>query len=161
MRIHDIFHTFLLRKVATNSLIEQIQTFSSSIVMKDEEEYEVNDILNNRYHYDKLQYKIAWIDHSSDRAWYSAENFEHFKNILKNYHQRYSEKLDSTLRLIVIIETMLSQWIRNEHKKAKQLIQDVLNRMKAEMKEKNRKRFSKDSFEKNLESALTNTFDRH
>jgi hypothetical protein len=109
MRIHDIFHTFLLRKIATNSLIEQIQTSSSSIVMNDEEEYKVNDILNSRYHYDKLQYRIAWIDHSLDRAWYSAENFEHFKNILENYHQRYSEKFDSTLRLIIIIETMLSQ----------------------------------------------------
>jgi hypothetical protein len=100
-----------------------------------------------------LQYKVAWIDHSSDRAWYSAENFEHFKNILENYHQRYSEKFDSTLRLIVIIETMLSQWIRNEHKKAKQLIQDVLNKIKAKMKVNDRMR--------SKESSLINTFDRH
>jgi hypothetical protein len=26
-----------------------------------------------------LQYRIIWIDHLSDRAWYSAENFEHSK----------------------------------------------------------------------------------
>jgi hypothetical protein len=56
---------------------------------------------------------------------------------------------------------MLSQWIKDEHKKAKQLIQDVLNKMKAKMKENDRKRFNKDSFEKNFESALINTFDRH
>ncbi len=31
------------------------------------------------------------------------------KNILENYHQRYSEKFESKLRLIVIIEAMLSQ----------------------------------------------------
>jgi hypothetical protein len=36
--------------------------------------------------------------------------------------------------LIVIIEAMLSQWIKNEHKKVKQLIQDVLNEMKTKMK---------------------------
>jgi hypothetical protein len=60
MKIHDIFHTFLLRIVATNSLTDQIQSSSSSIVMKDEKEkYEINDILNNRYHYDKLQYRIV------------------------------------------------------------------------------------------------------
>jgi hypothetical protein len=48
MKIHDTFHTFLLRIAATNSLIDQIQSSSSSIVMKDEEEeYEVNDILNS------------------------------------------------------------------------------------------------------------------
>jgi hypothetical protein len=131
--------------------------------MKDEkEEYEINDILNSRYHYEKLQYKIVWTDHFSDKAWYSTENFQnHSKKILNDYHQKYSEKFDSTLRLIVIIEAMLSQWMKNEHKKTKQLIQEVLNEMKAKMKKNDRKRFNKDSFEKNLESAFINTFDRH
>ncbi len=162
MKIHDTFHIFLLRKTAIDSLIEQIQSSSLSVVVNDEEEYEVNDILNSRYHYEKLQHKVAWIDHFSDRAWYSTENFQnHSKEILNKYHQRYSEKLESELRLIVIIEAMLSQWIRDEHKEVKQLIQDVLDKMKAKMKKNDRKRFSKDSFEKNLESALINTFDRH
>jgi hypothetical protein len=153
MKIHDTFHTFLLRSASTNSLIDQIQSSSFSIVMNDEKEYEMNDILNNRYHYDKLQYKIVWTDHFSDKAWYSTKNFEHFKNILKNYHQRYFEKFESELRLIVIIETMLSQWIRNEHKETKQLIQNVLNKMKAEMKENKRMR--------SKENTFINTFDRH
>jgi hypothetical protein len=87
--------------------------------MNNEKKNEMNDILDSRYHYDKLQYKIVWTDHFSDRAWYSTKNFEHFKNILKNYHQRYLEKFESELRLIVIIETMLSQWIKNEHKEVK------------------------------------------
>jgi hypothetical protein len=149
MKIHDTFHISLLRSALSDSFIEQIQSSSLSIVMNDEKEYEMNDILNNRYHYEKLQYKIAWIEHFSDRAWYSTENFEHSKNILKNYHQRYSEKFESKLRLIVIIEAMLSQWIKNEHKKAKQLIQNVLNKMKTNMNDQ--KQFNKNSFEiKNL-----------
>ncbi len=151
MKIHNIFHTSLLRSVVTNSLIDQVQFSSSSIVINEKEEYEINDILNNRYHYDKLQYKVVWIDHFSNRAWYSEENFQkHSKEILNDYHRRYLSKLESNLRLIVIIESMLSQWIRNEHKEAKQLIQDVLNRMKTKMKENDRKRSSKNSFEKNL-----------
>jgi predicted metal-dependent hydrolase len=149
MKIHDTFHTSLLRSTVTNSLIEQIQSSSLSIVINEEEEYEVDDILNSRYHYDKLQYKVVWIDHFSDRAWYSAENFQnHSKEILNDYHRRYSEKIESNLRLIIIIEAMLSQWIKNEHKEAKQLIQDVLNKMKANMNDQ--KRFSKDSFEINV-----------
>jgi hypothetical protein len=164
MKIHDTFHISLLRKVAIDFLIEQIQSSSLSIVIdeQNEKKYEIDDILNSRYHYEKLQYRIVWIDHSSDKAWYSEENFqEHSKKILNDYHRRYSNKLESNLRLIVIIEAMLSQWIKNEHKETKQLIQDVLNKMKAKMKENDRKRFSKDSFEKNFESALINTFDRH
>jgi hypothetical protein len=140
MKIHDTFHISLLRKVVIDSLTRQIQSSSFSVVMNEEEEYEIDDILDNRYHYDKLQYRVAWIDHSSDRAWYSAENFDHFKNILEYYHRRYSEKLDSTLRLLATIEAMLSQWIREKHKKAKQLVQDVLNKMKAKMKENDRMR---------------------
>ncbi len=60
MKIHDTFHISLLRKTATDSLSEQIQSSSSSIVISEneKEEYEMNDILNSRYHYDKLQYKI-------------------------------------------------------------------------------------------------------
>jgi hypothetical protein len=59
MKIHDIFYTFLLRKAATNPLTRQIQLSSLSVVMNDEEEYEINNILNSRYHYDKLQYKVV------------------------------------------------------------------------------------------------------
>jgi hypothetical protein len=151
MKIHNIFHTFLLRKAAIDSLIDQIQFSSFSIVVNDEKKYEIDDVLDSRYHYEKLQYRVVWIDHSSNRAWYSAENFQnHSKKIRNDYHQRYSTKSESKMRLIAIIETMLSEWIRSEHKEAKQLIQNVLNRMKSEMKENDRKRFSKDSFETNL-----------
>jgi hypothetical protein len=60
MKIHDTFHTSLLRSVATDSLIDQMQSSSSSIIVKDEdEEYEMNDILDSRYHYEKLQYKVV------------------------------------------------------------------------------------------------------
>ncbi len=155
MKIHNTFHISLLRSASNDSLIEQIQSSSFSIVIENEEkEYEINDILDSRYHYDKLQYKIVWTDHSSDRAWYSAENFQnHSKEILNDYHQKYSEKFESKLRLIVIIEAILSQWIREKHRETKQLIQDVPNKMKAKMKENDRMR--------SKESSLTNTFDRH
>jgi hypothetical protein len=116
----------------------------------------MNDILDSRYHYEKLQYRVAWIDHFSDKAWYSTENFQnHSKEILNDYHQRYSAKFESELRLIVIIEVMLSQWIRDEHKEAKRLIQNVLNKMKTKMKENDRMRSKESSL------SLTNTFDRY
>jgi hypothetical protein len=162
MKIHDTFHISLLRAASNDSFVEQLQSSSSSIVIKKKKKYEINDILDSRYHYEKLQYRIVWTDHSSNRAWYSAENFQnHSKKILNDYHRRYLIILELDLRLIAIIEAMLSQKIKNEHKKTKQLIRDVFNRIKAKMKENDRKRFNKDSFEKNLESAFINIFDRH
>jgi hypothetical protein len=59
MKIHDTFHTSLLRSAAIDSLIEQIQSSSSSIMIEEEEKYEIDDILNSRYHYEKLQYRIT------------------------------------------------------------------------------------------------------
>jgi hypothetical protein len=59
MKIHNIFYISLLRKVATNSFIEQIQSSLSSIMINEKKEYIIDDILNNRYHYEKLQYKIV------------------------------------------------------------------------------------------------------
>ncbi len=147
MKIHDIFHISLLRKVGINSLIEQIQSSSSSIIIEkdDEEKFEMNDILNSRYHYEKLQYKVAWTDHSSDRAWYSAKNFQdHSKEILNDYHQRYSNKSRSKLRLMTSITSMIDHfyWLQQ----AKNLVEDILNKMQAKMKRDDQKEFNKDSF---------------
>ncbi len=49
MKIHNIFHISLLRKTATNSLTDQIQSLSSSIVINEDEKekYEINVILDN------------------------------------------------------------------------------------------------------------------
>jgi hypothetical protein len=60
MKIHDTFHISLLRSAATDSLTEQIQSPPPSIIIEDEEkEYKINDILDSRYHYEKLQYRVA------------------------------------------------------------------------------------------------------
>ncbi len=147
MKIHDTFHISLLRKAAIDLLTEQIQSSSSSIIINEqnEEEYEIDDILNSRYHYEKLQYRVIWIDHSSDRAWYSTENFQnHSKNVIIEYHQKYSNKSESELRLIASIASMTDHfyWLQQ----AKNLVKDTLNKMQAKMKKDNRKEFNKDSF---------------
>jgi hypothetical protein len=61
MKIHDIFHTSLLRKTSNDFLLDQILKSSSSIIIDEKEEYELNDILNFRKieRNKKLQYKIS------------------------------------------------------------------------------------------------------
>jgi hypothetical protein len=146
MKIHDTFHISLLRSAAIDLLTEQIQSSSLSIMIDDheDEKYEIDDILNNRYHYDKLQYKVVWTDYSLDKAWYLAENFQkHSKEILNDYHQRYSDKSESKLRLIASIASMTDHfyWLQQ----VKNLVKDILNKMQAKMKKDNRKVFSKET----------------
>jgi hypothetical protein len=95
MKIHDTFHIFLLRSASTDLLIEQIQSSSSSIIVNEEKKYEVNDILNNRYHYNKLQYRVLvemmWIEstsHHSNSGWcelYCEFSKVQFNSFFLNY----------------------------------------------------------------------------
>ncbi len=59
MKLHNNFHIFLLRSASIDSLTNQIQASSFSIIVNEKEEYEMNDILNNCYHYNKLQYRVS------------------------------------------------------------------------------------------------------
>jgi hypothetical protein len=94
MKIHDIFHISLLRKTSNDSLLDQILKSSSSIIVDEKKEYELNDIFDFKKieRNKKLQYKISWKNYSSDSTWYSTGNFENSKKILIDFHQRYSIK---------------------------------------------------------------------
>ncbi len=58
MKIHDIFHTFFFRSDSDDPLNGQIQSSSFSVIINEENEYEMNDILNSKIYRRKLQYKV-------------------------------------------------------------------------------------------------------
>jgi hypothetical protein len=82
-----------------------------------------------------LQYKVKWIEHSSNRKWYSVENFDHAMNIVVDYHDRYSNKSNShSIIVSLIINKVLKiDWIKQNMRDAQNLIQKILDRMKKEM----------------------------
>ncbi len=88
-----------------------------------------------------MQYKIRWIEHSSNRKWYSIENFENAKEILTNYHQRYLDKSNSHSLIIQFLFISLmthliksSIWAQKSIQEAKNMIENILNKMKKEMR---------------------------
>ena len=48
MKIYNTFHTSLLRSATTNSLLEQISSETSLVIIDDKEKRELDDILNTR-----------------------------------------------------------------------------------------------------------------
>jgi len=58
MRIHDVFHSELLRSAVDDSLPDQKNEFPRSIVVNDEDEWEIDDILNSRRYRRRLQYRV-------------------------------------------------------------------------------------------------------
>ncbi len=63
MNIHLVFHISLLRKDSNDSHSEQIISFSSSIIIDEKEEYEVENIVDfrliERSNNKRLQYKVS------------------------------------------------------------------------------------------------------
>jgi hypothetical protein len=58
MRVHDVFHSDLLRPAVDDPLPGQKNEPSGSIVVNDEEEWKINDILNFRRYRRRLQYRV-------------------------------------------------------------------------------------------------------
>ena len=91
MRIRDVFHCWFLRKDFCDLLENQINEFSNSIIVNENFEWEINNILKFRYHYNRFQYRVNWIDWSHDRTWYYANNekFDNVCDVVNDYHRTH------------------------------------------------------------------------
>ncbi len=76
MKIHLKFALNLLRLNSKNSLKEQRNESSDSIVMNDEDEWKVKNILNFRYYRQWLQYCVNWKEYNVDLHWYNVNENE-------------------------------------------------------------------------------------
>ena len=98
MKIHLVFHSHLLRKDSRNSLSEQIQQSSKSTETSKDKKFDLIDILNSRWHYERLQYQCSWVSEKfRDRNWYNTddEKFNNAREIVNNYHQHHSNTSES------------------------------------------------------------------
>jgi len=66
MRVHDVFHSDLLRPAVDDFLPGQKNESSDSIVVNDEDEWEIDDILDSRRYRRRLQYRVKWNDYDND-----------------------------------------------------------------------------------------------
>ena len=94
MRIHNTFHISLLELYEDNKFPSQIQEPPPPIQIEGEDEYELNEIIDSRFHYNKLQYRAKWKGYSPehDKIWYPAENFNNASLSVRKFHQRYPDK---------------------------------------------------------------------
>ncbi len=94
MRVHDVFHSDLLRSAVDDLLPDQKNEFSGSIVINDKDEWEIDDILNFRRYRRRLQYKVKWNDYDNDLNWYNADDdeFMNAQKIVDDFYIWYSNK---------------------------------------------------------------------
>ena len=60
MKIHNTFNISLLEPYEDNKFPSQIQKPTSPIQTAGEDEYELQTIIDSRFHYNKLQYRAKW-----------------------------------------------------------------------------------------------------
>ncbi len=94
MHIHDVFHSELFRSAVDDSLSDQKNESSRSIVMNDEDEWKIDDILNFQRYRRWLQYQVKWKDYDNDLNWYNADDdeFMNAQEMIDDFHIKYSRK---------------------------------------------------------------------
>jgi len=94
MHIHNVFHSELLCSVVDDSLPDQKNKLSRSIVINDEDEWEIDDILNFRRYRRRLQYRVKWKNYDNDLNWYNADDdeFMNAQEMIDDFHIKYSRK---------------------------------------------------------------------
>ncbi len=88
IHIHDVFHSDLLCSVVDDLLSDQKNELSDSIVINDENEWEINDILNFHWYWRWLQYKVKWNDYNNNLNWYNIDDdeFMNIQKIIDDFH---------------------------------------------------------------------------
>jgi len=100
MRIHNTFHISLLELYNDNKFPSPRSEPPPPIIIEGELEYELEEIIDSRLHYNKLQYRAKWTGYSPehDKTWYPADNFKNADLTKRNFHSHYPNKphLDQT-----------------------------------------------------------------
>src|SRR5262249_21295761 len=91
MKVHPVFHISLLEPTATDPLLGQVQPSPPPVVVEGEEEFEVDEILDSRLRYRRLQYLVKWTG-DYQPTWEPAENLSHSPDHVRAFHRAYPEK---------------------------------------------------------------------
>lgn len=76
MKIHPVFHISLLKPVGNNSQPGQIIPQPPPVVVAGENEYSIDEILDSRFHWKKLEYLVMWTGYNAP-TWEPVDNMEH------------------------------------------------------------------------------------
>lgn len=121
-KMHNKFHTSLLRPDAEDPLPRQYNEPQPAVQVEDEdtgevvEEYEVEEILDSKMTaYGKLKYRVKWKGHPTDRKFYDASGFKHATEVVQSFHERYPEKPRSIATSKTYVEEKKKQREKVQH----------------------------------------------
>jgi len=95
MKIYNTFHISILVLYNHDQLPSQPLKPPPSIIIKAELKYELEEIIDLRLQYNKLQYRARWTGYTAehDKSWYPANHFENQDFAKLKIHCRCRDKL--------------------------------------------------------------------
>ncbi|MBW0536632.1 hypothetical protein O181_076347 [Austropuccinia psidii MF-1] len=93
--IYPVFHISLLKPFKTSKIPSRHQEPPCSIIIDEEEEWEVSQILDFRIKRGKLWYLVEWKGFSQDperSTWKPTKNPKNFPELIKDSHSLYPDK---------------------------------------------------------------------
>ena len=113
MKVHPVFHISLLTPYHASTLPGRVQPPPPPIIVEGFEEFEAEEILDSRIHYNKLQYFIDWKGYKPDEwMWEPAEFLKNAKDTIAHFHTHYPHRpsfkdLPPQRRFALSLATML------------------------------------------------------
>lgn len=83
--------------------------------MNRQEEWEVEEILDARLYYNKLQYRVKWVGQDKDLTWYPAMNFKNPPQMLQEFHTRNPRLPGPPIRLPMWLHSAISDGHPEDH----------------------------------------------
>ncbi|TKA68421.1 hypothetical protein B0A49_13253, partial [Cryomyces minteri] len=92
VRVHDVFHTNLLRPATTDSIPGQRQLPPPPIIVDGEQEWQIEEVVDSRMNarLRRFEYRVRWTGYN-DLTWEPIENVSEATAVDK-YHQKYPGK---------------------------------------------------------------------
>jgi len=94
MRIHNTFHISLLEPYHDDKFSSQRAQPPPPIIIEGEPVYELEQIIDSRLHYGKLQFRAKWSCYppEHDKVCYAHKDFENAGIAKQQFHQKYPRK---------------------------------------------------------------------
>ena len=91
---HPVFHISKLELYHNDAFPSQKTTPPPPIEIAGEEEYELDEVIDSRLRYNKLQYRAKWTGYppEHDLEWYPAENFANSNHAIARFHSSHPYK---------------------------------------------------------------------
>ena len=98
MKIHPVFHVSLLERFIESDIPGRIQPTPPPVIIKNQVEYEVEDILDSKILRKRLFYLIKWKGYPiSDNSWEPAYHLLNSKELIQEFHSQYPDKPSAPL----------------------------------------------------------------